>query len=242
MLKTKDVIKTNTVVENILHENCIEMTIPRVSFAQNIQLQFSLTLDVPNKQYKAGEEFLIIAEIIYTGWRNKNISQYIEGFPGYLNISKGKEWKRLCGCIDGKYTQCRCTTENKCNGIIDNITCVDCNYPWLCVKTLPGYGMRSMLKDDNGDLFICATARRYTKPSDRVHCYHRKGNDTIERIQSSVSIILGRDEVTGSLYGISQNGLAYMTSMDDGIKWYSIHPNQYARAKQSFRFKMATLS
>ena len=56
-----------------------------------------------------------------------------------------------------------------------------------------------------------------------------------------VGAILARDMLTGSLYGISNNGLAHMRSEDGGVTWYTIPPEDYASKLASVNIEEALL-
>ncbi|XP_053377895.1 uncharacterized protein LOC123528646 [Mercenaria mercenaria] len=241
MQRTRDVIKANTDVENIVNENCIKFTMQRVSFVHNVRLQFGLILDTAHKQYEQNKEFLVIAEAMYTGWRAPDYIRDMEGFSFTLNVTKEHEITPVCECIEGKFAQCKCSIVTSCEERIDNVSCVDCNYPWHCMRTLSGYGKKSVLKDDNGLSYVCAATKRYRRSLDTVTCTKQYANGIIKRLPPVVGTILGREKDSGYLYGISQNGLAYIISMDGGITWYSIHPKFYGRAQHSPMFEKAIL-
>ena len=70
------------------------------------------------------------------------------------------------------------------------------------------------------------------------HCSYSASFPAVNPIVGAIS---ARDTQTGSLYGISNNGLAYMRSEDGGITWYTIRPEHYASKLASVNIEEAVL-
>ncbi|KAH9512502.1 hypothetical protein Btru_038636 [Bulinus truncatus] len=70
-------------------------------------------------------------------------------------------------------------------------------------------------------------------------------NDLYKRlyeISPRVSVVIGSDQLTGSLLGVANNGLAYVISQDLGTTWTSILDQDYLQITTNGSFVWATFS
>ncbi|XP_059175829.1 uncharacterized protein LOC131955654 [Physella acuta] len=226
----------------------ITAEIARLTFSDPFSLDATLTLDLSDPNVLEATYRTISAETIYND-RWGNITDLMST-PVYLSLNandicaKRLTWTTAttCNCTHkpGTFT-CGCCVAGACQcGAPRPQACAPCNEMWRCIAYKREFEYVSSLTSLN---ILCDAFQMRRGSATGVSCQRTIATNPNKYLEISprVSVITGSDPSTGYLYGVANNGLAYVFSDDQGATWTSLADDDYA-AVTSGNFTWAEFS
>ncbi|ESP04568.1 hypothetical protein LOTGIDRAFT_170663 [Lottia gigantea] len=225
--------------------------IERITFSTPMDILVREMINMKNVTMKRAKNFIVMAEVVYTD-RWANDVEYWSGLK-YLSLdlplrcARELNWTLSVNCTcsyNTSLTSCGCCQEGACQcGEINPNLCLPCDQKALCQPRLPEFTRISELVEDNGSRIVCDAFFKYRPIRKEASCYRMfDDNRKNQAFPATVATILGVDYVTGYLYGISNNGLAYVRSHDKGASWVTIEPTFYDYVQSAYHYIKAVFS
>ncbi|CAG5116894.1 unnamed protein product [Candidula unifasciata] len=238
----------------VRQESTIIVTeIGRLTFSDPFTLEVTLDVDLSSQQILAAGSRVVTAEAIW-GDRWGNLTDLLSDAV-YLSVnvsktcSKRLSWtsSRKCPCPhDASLSNCGCCVAGACPcGTARPRACAPCQEMWRCVPYKTGFEELLYLpKSAVTDQIRCDAFHMRRGSATGVSCHKILSSSPPMYLELSprVAVVTGVDPSTGFLYGISNNGLAYMVSEDRGTSWTSIMDNVYANVTSNPAFIPANVT
>ncbi|XP_076447306.1 uncharacterized protein LOC143284499 [Babylonia areolata] len=233
----------------------VNVDIERMTFSDPTTVTLDLDVDLSDPRARLARHHVITADAVFSDrWGNSTgmftaidyVSLKLDKF-----CSRRLNWTSSdasCTCShDVSREDCACCQHGACQcGDVNPAMCQPCDSLHLCQPYLDGFDAITQLDAGDGQtVFICAPYHLYRAWSKGISCYRRTstGSDySWAAVNPMVSAIMSRDTNTGQLYGISNNGLAHVISDDNGVTWFTVHPDYYRSQLASGNVENATLS
>ncbi|XP_070192339.1 uncharacterized protein [Littorina saxatilis] len=232
--------------------NVVYIEIERMTFSDPTTVTLSLDIDLSDPRTRFAKYHVITADAIFADrWGNTTGMFTAIDFVSlqlHTRCSQRLNWTQAGSCVcshNNTRTDCACCASGACQcGQVNPEMCLPCDRLHLCQPFLKGFDAITELDADDGKTtYICDAYYRYRVWSGGVSCYRRTfngGSHAWYPISPVVGAITSRDIVTGNLYGISNNGLARMLSVDSSVTWYTM-PEDYVSQVPSANIVEATL-
>ncbi|XP_041349515.1 uncharacterized protein LOC121368835 [Gigantopelta aegis] len=230
--------------------NKIQIDIGRLTFSDPTVISIEEVVDMEDPRIKStSPPYTVVAEVIYNDrWRNKtDFSTPLTHTS--LNLDKKCSKKLIwttganctclfdlarsdCACCDARAQQCGPDNYNECAPL---------NEMWRCSPYISGFHAYSTMPGMSGDSYECDAEYKYKLRSFLVSC-HRKVSGLYQDVSPLVGLLLGKDDSSQELFGISNHGRAYVMSKDAGKTWWNIPEVVYNTAKSKPTFTSAVLT
>ncbi|XP_052780553.1 uncharacterized protein LOC128217439 [Mya arenaria] len=221
--RPRDFIKRNNRAAVTLDRQTVVLELLRVSFAHRPRIYINLTVDHDSPAFRAGRPFPVHADLVYNGWREVQD----RGFMQSVVVTHGNAAVLGDVTSDELEPACKCSDDRTCARDVTAV-CAGCTKQWKCIKTLADFGEPTALIDaTNARIFYCSNTTRERYKGHGGNCFAeiRLGQNVTRRALSPIlGTLVGLQTSTGHVFGISSNGLAYMTSRDFGVTWFSVSP------------------
>ncbi|XP_064606032.1 uncharacterized protein LOC135470913 [Liolophura sinensis] len=220
------------------------VTIGRVLLDTNPSVRLNISFDATDYRFGKSDTFIVITELFYYGGYVNSTEQAseLQHIIFQMNIDSAKQLTftdgATCACaFDPFRSDCGCCRPGGCQcGVVNPAKCSDCQKPWRCQPYITGFAQESHVDGE----YVCRAYQLYRPMQSGVSCYREKPAGIWTNLNPAVGIIVGKDSLTGTLYGISNNGKGIVKSEDEGRTWASISTVIWEKATSEPNYVNAT--
>ncbi|XP_025107394.1 uncharacterized protein LOC112572082 isoform X2 [Pomacea canaliculata] len=229
-----------SVVQN---DSVVTIDIARMTFSDPTTVTLTLSLNLSDPLRALPDYHVIPADASFADRWGNDTDMFADMQHVKVHFDKQcsghVSWRTSGQCTcnhDVTRSDCACCVAGACQcGEVNPNQCVPCQHPHYCQPFLPGFDTISELTLTDGvSSIVCDPFHRYRPWTSGISCYekgHLPDNTwNWTALTPVVGAILYRDVNTGTLYGVSNNGLARMRSVDGGVTWYTLSLRDYQKA------------